>query len=76
MKLNPKKYVFGLPAGKCLGFIVFGRGIEADSKKIKAIQDMPTPKSMWDVQGLSGYIAYLGRFLARMSEKSLPTISS
>ena len=29
IKLNPEKCVFGVPAGKLLGFIVSGRGIEA-----------------------------------------------
>ena len=29
IKLNPKKCVFGVPAGKLLGFIVSNRGIEA-----------------------------------------------
>ena len=30
IKLNPEKCVFGVPAGKLLGFIVSGRGIEAN----------------------------------------------
>ena len=34
IKLNPEKCVFGVPAGKLLGFIVFGRGIEANPAKI------------------------------------------
>lgn len=45
MKLNPEKYMFGVPAEKCLGFIIFEQGIEADPEKIKVIKDMPTPKS-------------------------------
>ena len=34
IKLNPEKCVFGVPAGKFLGFIVSGRGIEANPAKI------------------------------------------
>ena len=34
IKLNPEKCVFGVPAGKLLGFIVSGRGIEANPAKI------------------------------------------
>ena len=37
MKLNPTKCVFGVPAGKLLGFIVSHRGIEANPDKIAAI---------------------------------------
>jgi hypothetical protein len=36
-KLNPEKCVFGVPAGKLLGFIVSHRGIEANPEKIEAI---------------------------------------
>ena len=34
IKLNPEKCVFSVPAGKLLGFIVSGRGIEANPVKI------------------------------------------
>ena len=37
VKLNPKKCVFGVPAGKLLGFLVSERGIECNSEKIAAI---------------------------------------
>ena len=37
IKLNPEKCVFGVPAGKLLGFTVFERGIEANPEKIAAI---------------------------------------
>jgi hypothetical protein len=31
-KLNPTKYVFGVPSGQLLGFLVSHRGIEASTK--------------------------------------------
>lgn len=71
MKLNLKKCVFEVPIGKCLGFIVSERGIEADSEKIIAIQEIPPPKSVREVQHLSSCMAYLGLFLAHLREKSL-----
>ena len=37
IKLNPEKCVFGVPAGKLLGFIISNRGIEANSAKIRAL---------------------------------------
>ena len=33
MMLNPAKCVFGVPAGKLLGFLVSNRGSEANAKK-------------------------------------------
>jgi hypothetical protein len=44
-KLNPKKCVFGVPAGKLLGFIVSHRGIEANLEKIEAIMRIEAPRS-------------------------------
>jgi hypothetical protein len=44
-KLNPEKCVFGVPAGKLLGFIVNHQGIEANLKKIEAIMRMEAPLS-------------------------------
>ena len=40
MMLNPEKCVFGVPAGKLLGFLVSNRGIEANPEKIKAITSL------------------------------------
>ena len=37
IKFNPEKCVFGVPAGKLLGFIVSNRGIEANPAKIQAL---------------------------------------
>ncbi|WVZ81461.1 hypothetical protein U9M48_028836 [Paspalum notatum var. saurae] len=43
MMLNPKKCVFGVAAGKLLGFLVSHRGIEANLEKIQAIEKMQPP---------------------------------
>ena len=37
IRLNPEKCVFGVPAGKLLGFNVSNRGIEANPAKIRAL---------------------------------------
>jgi hypothetical protein len=39
-KLNPEKCVFGVSAGKLLGFLVSHRGIEANPNKVWAIEVM------------------------------------
>ena len=72
IKLNPEKCVFGVPAGKLLGFMVSERGIEANPKKIAAIQNMKPPQKLRDVQKLTGCLAALSRFISRLGEKALP----
>jgi hypothetical protein len=54
MKLNPNKCVFGVCAGKLLGFLVSHRGIEANPEKIKVIEVMRPPNHIRDVQKLTG----------------------
>ena len=68
MMLNPAKCVFGVPAGKLLGFLVSERGIEANPEKIKAITSLAKPACINDVQRLAGRIAAL----SRLGEKAMP----
>jgi dsDNA-binding SOS-regulon protein len=71
-KLNPTKFVLGVPSGQLLGFLVSHRGIEASTKQIKAITEMGKPRSIKDVQKLIGCMAALSRFISRLGEKGLP----
>nr|CAE76024.1 B1292H11.10 [Oryza sativa Japonica Group] len=71
MKLNPEKCVFGVRAGKLLGFLVFERGIKANPEKINAIQQMKPPSSIHEVQKLTGRISALSRFLSKAAETVL-----
>ena len=50
MKLNPSKCVFGVPAGKFLGFMVSQRGIEVNPEKVRAILELKPPRTMKAVQ--------------------------
>ena len=54
LRLNPKKCVFGVTSAKLLGHKVSKRGKEIDPDKIKAIQEMPVPKTKKDVRGFIG----------------------
>ena len=72
MKLNPSKCVFGVVSGKFLGFMVSHRGIEANLKKVQAIINMASPKTVKNVQKLTGRIAALNRFVSRAMDKCLP----
>lgn len=63
-RLNPKKCVFGVTAGKLLGYIVSHRGIEVDPAKVKAIMDMPPPSNLWQLRSLQGKLQSIHRFIA------------
>ena len=53
LRLNPKKCIFSVSSGKLLGYMVKW-GIEVDPDKIKAILDMPVPKTEKEVRGFLG----------------------
>jgi hypothetical protein len=72
MMLNPTKYVFGIPAGQLLGFIVSHHEIEVNPEKIKAILDISWPNDLKDVHRLTGCMAVVSRFTSRLGEKALP----
>ena len=73
MRLNPEKCVFGVTDGKWIGFLVDERGIEANLDKIQqAILDMQSPKSVKEVQKLTGCVAMLGRFMSKSADKCSP----
>src|SRR3954462_9259537 len=72
MMLNPLKCVFGVPAGKILGFIVSQRGIEVNPEKIKAILNIKRPTCLKDVHRLTGCVAAVSRFISRLCEKATP----
>ena len=68
IKLNPEKCVFGMPAGKLLGFIISGRGIEANPAKIQALSQLDIPTDLKQIQKLTGCVAALSRFISRLGE--------
>ncbi|GJX77202.1 reverse transcriptase domain-containing protein [Tanacetum coccineum] len=65
MKLNPKKCSFKVEEGKFLVYMVTFEGIRANPKKTKAIADMQSPRTLKEMQILSGKLAALKRFLSR-----------
>ena len=59
LRLNPQKCTFGVTTGKLLGFLVSNRRIEVDPFKIKAILEMPPPKSEKEIRGFLDRLQYI-----------------
>ena len=74
LRLNPNKCIFGVCSGKLLGFIVSERGIEVDPTKVKAIQEMPAPKTEKQVRGFLGRLNYISRFISHMTATCAPIL--
>ncbi|KAF5934569.1 hypothetical protein HYC85_030740 [Camellia sinensis] len=67
LRLNPQKCTFGVTAGKMLGFLITQRGIEVDPSKIKAISEMPPPRTEKEVRGFLGKVQFIRRFISKLT---------
>ena len=72
LRMNPLKCFFGVSSGKFLGFIVRKAGIELDPIKVKAILEMPSPRTLRELKGLQGRLVYIRRFISNLSGKCRP----
>ena len=72
MKLNPSKCAFGVSSGKFLRFMVSRKGIEANPEKVRAILEMSSPKTIKEVQSLTGRVPALNGFVSKATDKCLP----
>ena len=66
----PRSVSLVLSLGSFSDFLL-QRGIEANPEKVQAVIDMKSPRTIKEVQKLTGCLATLGRFLGRSSDKCL-----
>ena len=72
MKLNLSKCAFGVSSRKFLEFMVSQRRTEANPEKVRAILEMSSPKTVKEVQSLTGRVTTLNRFVSKATDKCLP----
>ncbi|GJY35646.1 reverse transcriptase domain-containing protein [Tanacetum coccineum] len=72
MRLNLKKYTFGMREGVFLGYKVNSDGLTVCPDKVEAVLNLPSPKCLKDVQRLNRKLASLNKFLSKSTERSLP----
>ncbi|GJW35069.1 reverse transcriptase domain-containing protein [Tanacetum coccineum] len=71
MKLNPKKCTFGAMEGMLLGYMISPEGIKPCPNKTEDVLQLPSPRTIKEVQSLNGKLASLNRFLSKSAEKYL-----
>lgn len=67
LRLNLVKCTFGVRSGKLLGFIVSQMEIKVDPDKVKAIQEMPAPRTKNEVREFLGRLNYIARFISYLT---------
>ncbi|XP_033731751.1 uncharacterized protein K02A2.6-like [Pecten maximus] len=72
VKLNKEKLKLKLDQVTYMGHVISSKGLHADSQKVQAIKEMPTPQNKADVQRLLGMVNFVQRFAPRISEITAP----
>ena len=72
LKINPSKCTWFASSVKVLGHIVSKNGINMDSEKIKAVQQIPYCKTVKHVQSFLGLCGYYRRFVRNFAEIAQP----
>ncbi|KAG9186916.1 hypothetical protein G6011_01003 [Alternaria panax] len=70
--LQPGKCEFHVKETEFLGFIVSTEGVKMNPKKISAVQEWPTPKTVKDVQSFLGFANYYRKFIKDYSKITVP----
>nr|GEZ37097.1 reverse transcriptase domain-containing protein [Tanacetum cinerariifolium] len=70
MKLNPKKCSFGLAEGIFLGYVVTPEGIKPCPDKTAVVLQLPSLRTIKEVQSLNGKLASLNRFSSNQRKTS------
>jgi hypothetical protein len=71
MMLNLKKCVFSVSTGKLLGYMVLPRGIDANLKKVEAIENLQPPRTRKEIQKLAGMMVAFNRFISKLGERDM-----
>jgi hypothetical protein len=71
LRMNPKKYAFGVSASQFMGFLVHERGIKIGLKSQEAVKTMVLPTTK-ELQQLIGKINFVRRFISNLSGQIEP----
>ena len=72
LRLNAEKCIFGVGAGKFLGYLITNRGIEINLDQIDAVRRLNPLSNPKEVQKLTGMLAALNRFISKFVDHCRP----
>ena len=72
MKLNRSKCEFRRNNISYVGHVLTGQGVKPDPEKVRAVKEMPPPTNVKELQTLLGFVQYLAKFIANLSEITAP----
>ena len=74
LTLKPSKIQFGKKEVDYLGHVISVKGISVSTDRIKAIHDLPTPKSIKDLRFVLGMANFVRQFVKDCSDLTAPLV--
>ena len=72
LRLNAEKCTFRVKAGKFLGYLITGQGIEVNPNQIEAIKRLKPLSNPKEVQVLTRMLATLNQFISKFADRCRP----
>ena len=72
LRVKLSKCVFMAPSVIYFGLRFSERGIQPTDEKVKAIQDVPTPRNVTELRSFLGMLAALSNFIPKLSTLAQP----
>ena len=69
LRLNAEKCIFGVGAGKFLGYLITNRGIEANPNQIEAVNRLKLSSNPKEMQVLTNMLVALNRFISKFADR-------
>ena len=70
--LNKDKCIFSVTTIKALGQVISADGVRPDPDKVKALNEIPSPKSVSEVRSFLGMINQFNKFTKHLASRSKP----
>ena len=67
LKLNKEKCKIRQKEEPYVGHLLVATGLKIDLQKVRAMQEMPEPRTKYDVKGFFGSVQFLSRYLPALS---------
>ena len=72
LTLNERKCRWKVPEVTFYGHTISKEGIKAETSKVKAVKDFPSPRNSKEVSSFLGLVTYLTRFIRNLSTEAAP----
>jgi len=75
LRLKPSKCHLVMKEVEYLGYVISDQGVAADPKKVKAVQEFPTPTNLKQLRSFLGLASYYRRFTSNFSKVANPVFA-